>query len=376
MTQTGTTDDGVHQPKHQQVFETLKNEIASGKYDARRRLPSEAQLVQRFGISRPTVSRALRDLKAAGFLDRRPGSGTFLSQTARPSTGYFGMIIPGHGSTEIFTPICAEIARRSQQAGYTLLWGDSSSTDLETRANQALELCDQYARQEVAGVFLEPLELIPGREAVNQEIIRTLSARRIPVVLLDRDIVRFPERSAYDLVGIDNLAAGYRLADHLLKLGARRITYFSRPASAPTVLQRIAGVHDAHLNAGLPWTAQQIAYGDPDDADFVTRVLGKPPKHRPDAVICTNDATAARLLVTLANLGVRIPADIRLGSFDDVQYAQLLSPPLTTIHQPCEQIGAVAVQTLLQRLREPDTPPREILLDAPLVVRRSCGAKS
>ena len=91
-------------PKHQQVFEALKEEILSGKYDARRRLPSEAQLVQRFSISRPTISRALRDLKAAGFLDRRPGSGTYLSQTARPTTGYFGMIIPGHGTTEIFTP--------------------------------------------------------------------------------------------------------------------------------------------------------------------------------------------------------------------------------------------------------------------------------
>jgi LacI family transcriptional regulator len=376
-------------PKHRQVFETLKEEILAGKYDAHRRLPSEAQLVRRFGISRPTVSRALRDLKTAGFLDRRPGSGTYLSQTARPSTGYFGMIIPGHGTTEIFTPICAEIARRSQQAGYTLLWGDSSSTDLETRANQALELCAQYVRQEVAGVFLEPLELIPGREALNQEIVRTLSAHRIPVVLIDRDIVSFPERSAYDLVGIDNLSAGYRLARHLIQAGARRITFLSRPNSAPTVLQRIAGVHDALLNAGIHWNPGQIVTGDPDDEIFVRGwALGSPrhpgavrkrarPEvghHPPDAVICANDVTAARLLVTLSALGLRVPDDLRLGSFDDVQYARLLAPPLTTIHQPCEQIGAVAVQTLLQRLREPDTPPREILLDAPLVVRRSCGA--
>ena len=362
-------------PKHQQVFEALKEEILSGKYDARRRLPSEAQLVQRFCISRPTVSRALRDLKAAGFLDRRPGSGTYLSSTARQTSGYFGMIIPGHGTTEIFTPICAEIARRSQQVGYTLLWGDSSSTDLETRGNQALDLCTQYARQEVAGVFLEPLELIPGREAINQEIIRSLSSKRIPVVLLDRDIVRFPERSAYDLVGIDNLTAGYRLADHLIRNGARRITFVSRPGSAPTVLQRIAGVHDALLNAGIHWTPEQIAYGNPDDASFVRSLVGKSAKQRPDAVICANDATAACLLVTFSNLGIRVPNDIRLASFDDVQYAKLLSPPLTTIHQPCEQIGAVAVQTLLQRIREPNTPSREILLDAPLVIRRSCGAR-
>jgi DNA-binding LacI/PurR family transcriptional regulator len=377
MTRKNETEERVDAPaglpKHQQVFEALKQEILSGKYDARRRLPSEAQLVRRFDISRPTVSRALRDLKAAGFLDRRPGSGTYLSPSARQTSGYFGMIIPGHGTTEIFTPICAEIARRSQQAGYTLLWGDSSSTDLETRANQALDLCAQYARQEVAGVFLEPLELIPGREAINQEIIRLLAASRIPVVLLDRDIVSFPERSAYDVVGIDNLSAGYRLADHLIRNGARRITFVSRPGSAPTVLQRIAGVHDALLNAGIHWGPDQIAYGNPDEAAYVRKIVGKSAKQRPDAFVCTNDATAARVLITLASLGIRVPDDLRLVSFDDVQYAKLLSPPLTTIHQPCEQIGAVAVQALLQRINEPDTPPREILLDAPLVIRRSCG---
>lgn len=391
MITTDSADEGARQPKHQQVFDALKEEILSGQYDARRRLPSEAQLVRRFGISRPTVSRALRDLKAAGFLDRRPGSGTFLSQTARPGTGYFGMIIPGYGTAEIFLPICAEIALRSQQAGYTLLWGDSSATDLETRANQALELCRQYIRQNVAGVFLEPLELIPGHEAINQEILHTLTANRIPTVLIDRDIVSFPGRSDYDLVGIDNLSAGYRVADHLLRCGARRITFVSRPGSAPTVLQRIAGVHDALLNAGIHWTPDQIAYGNPDDETFVRRVLGQAARltgggrkrtggdagpARPDALICANDATAARLMVTLTSLGLRIPADIRLASFDDVQYAKLLSPPLTATHQPCKEIGAVAVQTLLQRLREPATPPREILLDARLVIRRSCGAGS
>lgn len=376
MTISDASDGTPRPPKHQQIFETLKDEILSGKYDSRRRLPSEAQLVRRFGISRPTVSRALRDLKDAGFLDRRPGSGTYLSPSARPSGGYFGMIVPSYGTAEIFAPICAEIALRGQQAGYTLLWGDSSATDLETRANQALDLCRQYIRQNVAGVFLEPLELIPGHEAINQEILHTLTENRIPTVLIDRDIVSFPERSGYDLVGIDNLSAGYRVADHLLRLGARRITFVARPGSAPTVQQRIAGVHDALLKAGLHWDSDQIASGNPDDAVFVRRIVGKTAKRRPDAFICANDATAARLMVTLGALGLRVPDDVRLASFDDVQYAKLLSPPLTATHQPCRELGAVAVQTLLQRIREPNTPPREILLHAPLVVRRSCGATS
>ena len=374
MAPTDPSDGGGTLPKHQQVFEALKEEILAGKFDARRRLPSEAQLVRRFNISRPTVSRALRDLKTAGFLDRRPGSGTYLNPSVRPGSGYFGMIIPSYGSAEIFSPICAEIALRSQQAGYMLLWGDSSATDLETRAHQALELCRQYIRQSVAGVFLEPLELIPGHEAINQEILRTLSDNRIPTVLIDRDIVCFPERSGYDLVGIDNLSAGYRVAEHLIRQGARRITFVSRPGSAPTVLQRIAGVHDALLKAGIHWDPDQIASGDPDDAAFVRQILGKTARLRPDAFVCANDATAARLMVTLGTIGLHVPDDVRLASFDDVQYAKLLNPPLTATHQPCEQLGAVAVQTLLQRIREPNTPPREILLHAPLVVRRSCGS--
>ena len=220
---------------------------------------------------------------------------------------------------------------------------------------------------------MEPLELIPGHEAINHEILTTLTKNRIPTVLIDRDIVIFPERSNYDLVGIDNLSAGYRVADHLIRLGARHITFLARPDSAPTVLQRIAGVHDALLHAGIHWNPGQIVTGDPDDAAFVRRIIGKSDKQRPDAFICANDATAARLLATLTGLGVRVPQNIRLAGFDDIQYASLLSPPLTTIHQPCQELGSVAVQTLLQRLREPATPPREILLDAPLVVRRSCG---
>lgn len=66
-----------------------------------------------------------------------------------------------------------------------------------------------------------------------------------------------------------------------------------------------------------------------------------------------------------------VAKELKLGSFDDERFAKLLSPSLTTIHQPCIQIGKVAVQTMLQRTREPQTPPREILLDAPLIVRES-----
>jgi len=81
------------------------------------------------------------------------------------------------------------------------------------------------------------------------------------------------------------------------------------------------------------------------------------------------------LLKTLTDLGVNVPAKVRLAGIDDVKYASLLSVPLTTIHQPCADIGAIAVGTMLERLRNPQLPARDILLDFRLVVRQSCGSR-
>jgi DNA-binding LacI/PurR family transcriptional regulator len=360
------------QTKHHLVFEALKNEIISGKYKEGDRFPTEWELVERFGFSRPTVTHALRDLQADGFLERRQGSGTFLTAGKRLLKGYFGMIIPSHGSIEIFTPICAAISTCSQEFGYTLLFGHASAATVEEQEKRLLELCAQYIRQKVAGVFLEPLlELEPEHETVNRKILKMFEDSQIPVVLIDRDIVHFPERSAYDLVGIDNLSAGYRITDHLIRSGARKIIFMTHQRLAPTVQQRIAGMCDALVNAGIPWDASTIAYGSAGDRAYVRSVVGKTKKHRPDAIICANDVTALQLISTLAELGLRVPEDIRITGFDDVQHAKLVSPALTTVRQPCTEIGTLAAKTLMRRIIDPNTPPHTILLHAPLVIRKS-----
>ena len=94
----------------------------------------------------------------------------------------------------------------------------------------------------------------------------------------------------------------------------------------------------------------------------------------PQGVICGNDLTAARLMQVLIGLGIRIPEDIRIVGMDDVRYASLLPVPLTTIHQDCAGIGAVAMATMLDRLEHPELPIRDVLVPVRLVIRRSCGA--
>ncbi len=76
---------------------------------------------------------------------------------------------------------------------------------------------------------------------------------------------------------------------------------------------------------------------------------------------------------TLLSLGQRIPEDIRIVGIDDVKYARLLPVPLTTLHQPCRDIGRIALTVMLDRIANPDLPPRDVLLRCELIVRKSCG---
>ena len=357
--------------KYASVLEAIRKDIADGRYDADRRLPTESQLVTRFKVSRPTVARALRELQNEGVVERRAGSGTYLNGGAARDAGRLGLIVPSFGMTEIFDPICAEIARQSQASRYALMWSGSWPEDPAARIQQAEELCHRYIREKVGGVFFAPVELLPKDEAINQRIASALDAAGIPVVLLDRDMFKFPRRSKYDLVGIDNFAAGFDLTVHLINLGCRDLCFVELPHSAATVDLRIAGWREAMVRAGLACGPDRVLAGDVTREDFVRKVLGR---NHANAVICANDATAAMLMQTLTRMSLNVPEDVRLVGFDDLRYASLLSVPLTTMHQPCQAIGQAAVEAMRERIRNPKMARREILLDATLVVRKSCGA--
>lgn len=363
------------EPKHRRISQELQQAIVAGRHAVGARLPSESQLVRQHGVSRPTVIRALKDLEAAGLIERRMGSGSFVRRPSEAghSTRQLGLLIPGLGRTEIFELICGELASVARSQEFSLLWGGSEHPrhDADLSLEQARQICDQFIERRVNGVFFAPFELIPRREEANREIAERLRQAGIPVILIDRDLGPFPKRSDFDLVGLDNMAAGFLLAEHFLKLGCERFAFVARPNSASTVDARIAGARAAIANHGFELPSNWVNLGDPADAKFVRRLMAG---RRWDALLCANDHTAAELLRTLHREGHRVPQDIRLAGFDNVRYATLLAQPLTTIHQPCREIAVAAMRAMLDRLAEPSLPPRSQLLTPSLVVRETCGA--
>jgi DNA-binding LacI/PurR family transcriptional regulator len=355
--------------KHRRVYTTLQREIQSGRWKRGERLPSEAQLVQRFRVSRITVGRAIRDLQNAGLVDRRAGSGTFARGLGSDAALSFGLLIPDLGETDIFEPICQGMMASPLAHRHALLWGGAPA-GTPSAEDRAWDLCSQYIAREVAGVFFAPLETAAGSHEMNRRIGDALDAARIPVVLLDRPLLPYPDPGHHDVVGIDNRRAGYVITHHLHQLGCRRIAFVALERTAATVGAREAGYREALHLATVAFDAALVRRFDPTDAATVRTFMQT---QQPDGIVCANDRTAAQLMPTLLQLGYGIPDDVRLVAIDDVDYARLLPVPLTTLRQPTHAIGSVALSVMLERVRERQLPARQVLLDCELIVRESCG---
>ena len=388
--------------KYLDIADSLGNEIRDGKYAARRSFPSLTQIVRRFKVSRPTAMRGVAELKRRGILSASPRSGLFAK--SRAASRKIGLIVPGVAVTDFFKPVVSEINRLARDAGYELRFGEVWSNVREERIKQVRELAAEFIKGNFAGIIYEPLAGPIGDE-INPHILELFDKKKIPVVLLDCDIVPFPERSHYDVVGVNDLEAGARIAKHLMDVGAKRIHFLICQLCPTTFANRLAGAEAAIKLAGTkvggglgisrPTSAMvggamvgrvipnapkfpnggNVLYAEADDLKALKRYLTKQ-KARPDAFICSNDAIAAAFKQTLEKTGLRVPEDVMLTGFADLPVAALMSPPLTTVRQNREQMAQAAFRRLMERIADPSLPPCDLFLPAQLVVRESTERKS
>ena len=361
------------------VADALLKDVRSGKYAPGAAFPSLTAIMRRFGVTRMTAARAVDELRRRGVVLTVPGSGS------RVRNRSIGLVLPGLAYSEVFQPILATLSALCRRSGYSLIFGGAFSGAPEECAKEARDLAVSLVDQRVSGVIFQPVTRYDGAAEANRAIAATFAEAKIPVVLIDYDIALPPERSGYDMVGLNNFEAGRRLGAHLLDAGARRIAFLVHPNASASVALRHAGVA---ASAATPARAVPPSYqnlnskrgpstktptvfrldAEPDDAEAVAAAMKR---LRPDAFVCGNDKVAARLHQTLAALGVRVPDDVLLAGFDDIQIASAMTPQLTTMRQPCAEIAATAFRTLLERVAHPGLPPRDIFLNATLVPRES-----
>lgn len=355
--------------KGRNIGEVLRAEIVSGKYDRTRRLPSDRMLMRRFSVARATVQAAMRELLDKKLVERRPGYGTFLADLAETKAAQkFAMIVPD-AYYPFYGRICRGISEAAKRRGWTILAAALGSGGMRERALRAVEFSEVCIREKVSGVFFQPLQFLRDGEKMNREILKLFKVAGIPVVLLDSDFLAPPNRSEYDLVGVDNTGIGYALARHVIAAGAKHIIYFSNPLPAPTSLKRGTGVGIAVTEAGLPWKKGSVFFADPSDTRAAARVFAG--RNRPDAIIAVNDYVASLLLKTLKAIGRRVPEDVILAGVNGDPVAEESVPQITTVVQPCHEIGQAAAALMFERLANPELLPREVFLSAKLLARDS-----
>lgn len=356
--------------KGKDILLALIKDISAQRFAATGRLPSEQALCASFGASRMTVRGALAELQRRGLIEKRNGAGSFLTARAWRKSGLVGLVIPDYASFGFFADVKQEIERHCALLGYRTRLVMTRETERETAIRDIRRQVRELAAARTEGVVFRPYVGEEFAEA-NAEIVRILQRTETPVVLIDSDIARPPERSNLDLIAVNNIDAGRRIADYLHTRGYGRIAFLS-PGN-----ERNLNANWSNRLFGLAGELALLGCGDgvrtlrfaPDDADALARALRGP--RRPAAIVCGNDECAAALMATLRRLGIRIPEAVAVVGFDDIPLSRATEPPLTTVSQPVRKIASTAFKALLARIRYPNNATREIYLNAPLVARGS-----
>ncbi|MCH6256519.1 GntR family transcriptional regulator [Puniceicoccaceae bacterium K14] len=354
-------------PTYLQIFDEVKKNIRNRNLSPGDMLPTDNELAERYGVSRPTVAKALGLLSKEKLIIRRPGFGTQVLAPGK-SDLTVGLLMPHMHETEIFEPICSSITETANLDGMQIVHPSELNLRNDSRAI-AEALTQKFIDLKVHGVFFTPVEhLDDHQEEFNLSILERLHEAGIRVVLIDRDVYPWPRRTPYDLIGIDNIEAGYVMTNHLIQNGCRNLAFVTEGNPAMTVQQRIIGSREAHVQNGLRARDLSMMECDLRAQEQVAKQLIE---SKIDGVMCANDATAAPLLRALLNLGVEIPKDMKVCGIDDVKYASLLSIPLSSYHQPCKDLGKIAAKTMMDRILSPDRPPHRVTLSGDIMVRSS-----
>jgi LacI family transcriptional regulator len=204
---------------------------------------------------------------------------------------------------------------------------------------------------------------------IGDPLVLQLLENEVPFVLCGRHA-----DPRVSFVDVDNVAGSYAAVTHLIALGHRRIATITGPSDNRAALDRKQGYLEA-LKANRYETEEQlIVAGDFSEMSGYQAMRGLREK-KPDAVFVASDAMALGALRALREAGITVPDEIALVSFDDLPQAATASPKLTTVRQPIEETGSLAVETLIDIMDNGQHPPRRISLPTELVIRTSCGSE-
>ena len=319
-------------------------------------------------VSKDKRERVLAAVAALGY---RPNA-IARSLRARRTT-ILGLVVPDSAN-----PYFARLARAVEDAAAERAFQVVVCNAAEDTAREASQI-EALLRLQVDGLIWVPADVrrqpATGNGAGVGAPERSASELAgVPTVQLDRALPRAHETS--DVIESDNALGGRLAAEHLLKLGHRRIAFLSGPAEHQHTIDRLRGAREALARKGV---TPLVAHGDfsyESGYEAARRWCAAKQDTRPTAIMCANDAMAVGVLCAAAELGVDVPGQLSVTGYDDIPPARFSVPPLTTVAQPLDAMAREAIDRLLLRVSHAGDAPEPVLRvhSVELVVRASTAA--
>ena len=331
-------------------------------------------VAQKARVSTATVSRVLRDYPGVKEKTRKKVLKVIselnyeINVVARNlrqrKTNTIGVII-GNVLSQFYSIIAKSVEDVANKSGYnTILCNGDDNPEKE------LEYLKILKANRVDGVILTPT----GK---NAKYINWLLESGTRVVLLDRLI----DGVDCDAVLVDNENGAYEAVKHLIKQGYRKIGIINGFTDRTTGRGRLAGYLKALREAGIPKDDSLIKIGDfkkRSGINLSKELLESP--NKPEAIFATNLDMAMGTLITIKEMGLKIPGDIGIIGFDDSDWALILSPPLTVVSQPVYSLGSTAGEMLIKKIENSSTnsgkEPLIVTLNTSLIIRNSTDSRT
>jgi LacI family transcriptional regulator len=338
------------------------------------RSPTQADVAHLAGVSRATVSYVLsgrtggsisvadetraRVLQSASQLGYEPNAA---AQSLRLRTNKtIGLLVPDTGNP-YYWQLLQGAESEAQACGYDILM---VNTALDP--NREREAVRAVLRRRVDGLLI----ILAFQDHVVEEV-RRIVGRRNAVVLIG-EATKIDER--LDSVRSDHAGGAVQMMQHLLDLGHRLIGFVFGVAGPPLGQERLLAYHETLRDAGVEGDETLIEHcGVTLEEGYraAQRLLDRSP--RPTAILVINDLLSIGVLRAVHERGMRIPEDISVAGFDDIAISCYLTPPLTTVQVHAEEVGRTAMRLCVDRMRDPERPPRSVCVPAVLVRRGSTG---
>ncbi|SFP68405.1 GntR family transcriptional regulator [Caldicoprobacter faecalis] len=362
-------------PLYMQIFEYYKQKINNKELLPNDQLPTEIEMAEMFGVSRITTKRALEELEREGFIYRKRGQGSFVSDLHQRKINesnrknVISMIIPAttmRGRNMDYVKGATDVIN---QKGYYL------ALHITENETQEREMLMNIPKDGISGIIFYPIS------RAHFDLLYIMHITGYPIVTIDKHFESLP----ISYVICDNFNGAYQSVSHLVELGHKNIAYIASSTieSISTVRQRFFGYCSALQEHNLKIEREFVVLGLADQVkhfkdemektNFLKAKLERLLKKGVTAIIAENDYIAVSIQKILIDMGVKIPKEVSLIGFDNLDVLEQVGIMLTTVEQNFYEIGKAAADIIIEMLENGKREQIKRVVPVKLVIKESTG---